>query len=100
MPAAARKGDIGSGHSCHFPPTKAVEGSGDVWINGREAVRVGDAYDAHGCPSCPAPAHGRKLQDGSPTVYINGQKAGRITDPIDCGGEAAEGSGDVYFDGD
>ncbi|MCB5205522.1 PAAR domain-containing protein [Neorhizobium sp. T786] len=100
MPASTRKDDIGSGHGCHFPPTVAVEGSPDVIINGKPAVRVGDAYAAHGCPSCPAPAHGRALSQGSPTVFINGRAAGRIGDSIDCGGAAASGSGDVFFDGE
>ena len=47
MPKATRKGDIGSSHGC-FPPSPAIEGSGDVFINGKPAVRVGDAYAAHG----------------------------------------------------
>ena len=98
MPAQARLGDIGSGHGCHFPPSAAVEGSPDVLVNGIPAVRVGDAYAAHGCPSCPAPSHGRALAQGSPTVLINGRPAGRIGDAIDCGGAAAAGSGDVFLD--
>ena len=42
---AARLGDIGSGHSCHYPPSPAVEGSPNVIINGRPAMRKGDAYE-------------------------------------------------------
>lgn len=98
MPAATRKGDIGSGHGCHFPPTPSVQGSPNVFIDGIAAVRVGDAYAAHACPSCPAPAHGRALAVGSPTVEINGRPAGRIGDAIDCGGAAAAGSGTVFVD--
>ncbi|MCM2450522.1 PAAR domain-containing protein [Agrobacterium vitis] len=98
MPAIPRLGDIGSGHACHFPPTPSIEASGNVFINGRGAVRVGDAYGAHACSSCPEPSHGRALAAGSPTVFINGQPAGRIGDAIDCGGTAAEGSGDVFLD--
>ena len=100
MPRAHRRTDLGSGHACHFPPSAANEGSDDVWINGLKAMRVDDGYEPHGCPSCPEPAHGRKLAKGSPTVFINGRAAGRIGDAIDCGGEAQEGSGNVYFDGD
>ena len=98
MPAQARKGDLGSGHGCHFPPSNAAEGSPDVFMDGIAAVRVGDAYAAHGCPVCPAPVHGRKLAKGSPTVFINGKAAGRIGDAIDCGGQAATGSGTVFLD--
>ncbi|WP_235937931.1 PAAR domain-containing protein [Endobacterium cereale] len=60
-------------------------------------MRVGDAYVAHGCPSCPQPSHSRALAAGSSTVYINGKPAGRIGDAIDCGGTAQTGSPDVYI---
>ncbi len=44
MPKASRKGDIGSGHGC-FPPSNAIEGSGDVFIGdlswgGKESLPV------------------------------------------------------------
>lgn len=94
---AARINDIGSGHACHFPPSEAIEGSPNVFINNRNAVRQGDAYAPHGCPSCPAPAHGRRLASGSATVYINGRQAGRIGDPIDCGGADMTGSPNVFI---
>jgi uncharacterized Zn-binding protein involved in type VI secretion len=94
---AARLGDIGTGHACHFPPTPAVEGSPNVFINDRAAVRVGDAFAPHGCPSCPAPAHPRKLSEGSPTVFYNDRSAGRIGDAIDCGGVDATGSPNVFI---
>lgn len=94
---AARLGDIGSGHGCHFPPTPAVSGSGDVIINNKPAVRQSDAYAPHGCSPCPAPAHGRSLASGSPTVFVNNLQAGRIGDPIDCGGAAATGSPNVFI---
>nr|WP_272210059.1 PAAR domain-containing protein [Marinicella sp. W31]MDC2875916.1 PAAR domain-containing protein [Marinicella sp. W31] len=77
MPPAHRKGDIGSGHGCHYRPAPATGGSGDDVINGKPAMHVGDSYAAHGCPTCPAPAYGRALAAGSPTVFINGRAAGR-----------------------
>ncbi len=98
MPAQTRLGDIGSSHACHFPPSPAIAASPDVFVNGRGAVRAGDAYAPHACPSCPEPVHTRSLAAGSPTVFINGRPAGRIGDAIDCGGAAAEGSGDVFLD--
>lgn len=99
MPASHRKGDIGSGHACHFPPSAATGGSPNVFVNDKMAMRVGDAYAPHGCAPCPKPPHGRALAAGSSTVFINGRKAGRIGDAIDCGGQAAAGSGDVFIGG-
>jgi len=96
---AARLGDIGSGHGCHFPPTSAIEGSPNIFINDRPAVRKGHAYAQHGCVGCPIPPppHSRKLAEGSPTVFFNDQPAGRIGDSIDCGGQAATGSPNVFI---
>lgn len=94
MPSAARKGDIGAAHGC-FPSSPAIEGSGDVFINGKPAVRVGDAYAAHGCGKC-AP-HGRNAAQGSATVNINGRPAVRIGDSIHCGGNAQTGSPNVFI---
>ena len=42
---AARLGDIGSDHICHYPLFSAREGSPNVIINGRPAMRKGDAYE-------------------------------------------------------
>ncbi|EGQ8119397.1 PAAR domain-containing protein [Vibrio cholerae] len=47
MPRAASLGDIGSEHDC-FPPTPIITGSGDVFIDGKPAVRQGDALEPHG----------------------------------------------------
>lgn len=99
MPAATRLGDIGSGHGCHFPPTPAIGASTDVFVNSVGAVRKGDAYAPHACPTCPAPVHPRSLAVGSASVFINGKPAGRKKDAIDCGGAADEGSGDVFIGG-
>ena len=97
MPPAHRGADIGSAHSCHFPPTPATGGSPNVFVNGRRLMRVGDAYVPHGCPCCPQPTHPRKLAAGSASVFINGRPAGRVGDAIDCGGQAQTGSSDVYI---
>lgn len=95
---AARLGDIASGHGCHHPPSPAIEGSPNVFINGLPAVREGDAYMEHGCPTCSGGApHPRKLAAGSPTVFINGRPAGRVGDAIDCGGSVLTGSPNVFI---
>lgn len=93
MPKAARLGDLGSGHEC-FPPSPAIEGSSDIIINGRPAVRVGDAYVAHGCNSCIP--HPRNAAEGSSTVNFNGRPAVRVGDGINCGGKAQIGSSNVF----
>lgn len=100
MPKAHRRADIGSAHACHFPPTPAIGGSPNVYVNGRPLMRVGDSYIPHGCPACPQPPHPRKLAAGSATVFINGKPAGRIGDAIDCGGQAQTGSSNVYIGDD
>lgn len=100
MAPAHRRTDIGSGHSCHFPPTLATGGSPNVFVNNKPLMRVGDAYVPHGCPVCPEPTHGRKLAAGSSSVFINGKPAGRIGDAIDCGGQAQTGSPNVFIGDD
>lgn len=96
MPEITRLGDIGEGHSCHFPATPATGASPDVFVNGIAVVRQGDPYLPHACPTCPAPPHPRSLSGGSGSVHVNGKPVGRIGDAISCGGSAATGSGDVF----
>ena len=43
MPKATRLGDNDTGHDA-CPPTALVSASGDVFINGKGAGRVGDTY--------------------------------------------------------
>ncbi len=97
MPKAHRRADIGSAHSCHFPPTPATGGSPDVYVNNRPLMRVGDSYAAHACVAGHAGPHGRALAAGSATVFMNGKPAGRIGDAIDCGGQAQTGSSNVLI---
>ena len=94
MPAATRLGDESTGHGA-YPPTPSIEASGDVFINGQGAVRVGDAYAPHASPD--SPPHSRALASGSSKVFINGQPAGRIGDDIDCGDAVAQASPNVFI---
>ena len=96
MPEATRQGDSDTGHDA-CPPRGLSSHSGDVFINGRGAGRVGDSYPAHGCPV--HPPHSGKITAGSASVFINGRAAGRIGDPVSCGGSVAAGSGDVFIGG-
>ena len=96
MPKATRKGDKNTGHDA-CPPIELSEGSDNVFINGKPAGRMGDAYPIHGCDEH-AP-HIGVIAEGSGTVFINGKPAGRVDDPVSCGGNVAEGSDNVFIGG-
>ena len=104
MAQAGRKGDQAhcpsDSHGCpkcpHDVQGPAVEGSSDVEINGRDALRVGDR-GAHG--SCCGPNQWQAV-GGAPGVFINGQKAHRVGDHVaHCGGDGVleTGSGNVLI---
>ncbi|CAM1640740.1 unnamed protein product [Bartonella apihabitans] len=78
MASSVRKGDIGSGHSCHYPPTAVTNGGSDVFVNDIPAVQVADSFAVNGCSTCPVLDHGRKQSAGSPTMFINGRPAAHI----------------------
>jgi len=74
----------------------ALQGSPDVFVNGRPALRVGDVGAHAGC--C-GPGLWR-ASAGSATVFINGVAAHRAGDrTLHCGGAGAlvEGSADVLI---
>lgn len=96
MPDAHRLGDNDTGHDA-CPPTALSSASGDVFINGKGAGRVGDTYEPHGCKA--HPSHAGAVASGSSTVFINGRPAARVSDPVTCGGTAAAGSSDVFIGG-
>lgn len=90
---AGRLNDTQSGHGC-FPPSNCVTGSGNVVINGKPAMRVGDKFVTHCCgPKCHPPV----LANGSATVKTNGKPAGRLGDSTGCGGKVMVGSGNVLI---
>jgi uncharacterized Zn-binding protein involved in type VI secretion len=92
MPAVVRDGDECSGHDS-FPPRANVEASGNVFVNGKGAHRVGDAWPSHcseeGC-------HDAKQATGSGTVRVNGRPLARIGDEVSCGSLNAQGSPNVF----
>jgi uncharacterized Zn-binding protein involved in type VI secretion len=90
MPGVTRWGDVSCGIDC--PPTSAVECSGNVFVNGRGVVRVGDAFQPH-CK------HGRVVAKGSSSVYVNGRQVCRIGDPLSCGDRVCGGSDNVFAGG-
>ncbi len=95
MPFITRLGDTCTGHGS-FPPRASIEASTDVIVNGKGAVREGDAWAVH-CSgkSC----HGGSVSAGSSSVFVNGIPVARIGDPLDCGSSVATGSGNVSAGG-
>lgn len=96
MPRATRLGDNCTGHDA-CPPRPIISASPNVYTNGIAQARIGDAYAAHGCID--HPPHGAVLASGSATVFVNGIAAGRIGDAVSCGGNAAQGSANVFIGG-
>ncbi|WP_209777178.1 PAAR domain-containing protein [Azospirillum agricola] len=93
MPSVCRLGDACTGHGC-WPPRPNAEASGDVFVNGRGAHRVGDAWAAHTCPDKPE-THAGVQATGAAAVYVNGRRLARVGDAVSCGSTVAGGSSDV-----
>ncbi|MGP9633797.1 PAAR domain-containing protein [Halomonas sp. AOP43-A1-21] len=92
MPAAHRLGDMCTGHGC-YSPRPNIEGSPNVFVNGKPAHRVGDAWAVHCCGSS---CHGGQAATGSPNVFVNGKPKCRIKDAVNCGSMMATGSPNVF----
>lgn len=91
MPAVSRLGDKCSGHG-PYPPRPSTSASGNVFINGIAAHRLGDSWDTHCAVSC----HDSVLAAGSATVFVNGKPLARIGDSVACGSTVSEGSPNVF----
>jgi uncharacterized Zn-binding protein involved in type VI secretion len=91
--AATRLGDKSIGER-GFPPRPVIEGSDDIFINNKPAVRVGDTWLVH-ClgTSC----HDAISRTGAPAVYFNSKKAVRVTDRLSDNDTVAEGSNNVFI---
>jgi|GEM_PF-4013042 len=90
-------GDKASCPTCNTPLTPAIEGSSNVFINGKPAMRAGDSYAPGFCPVCLTSVPSRKLERGSSSVFINGIPAGRIGDGLSGGGVIIGGSSNVFI---
>lgn len=97
MAAVARLGDNCTGHGC-WPARPSVAGSGNVSINGIKALRVGDDYASHTCPTIPQ-THDGSQAVGSSSVTVNKKSLARIGDGVSCGGSLAQGSPNVTAGG-
>ncbi len=106
MPPMGRLGDKASAEEDnHFCPTcphkvigPAVQGSPDVFVNSKPALRQGDP-GIH-TPCCMLNTW--KAAEGSSTVFINGKSAfrmGDMTKHCGGGGNLIEGSGNVTAGG-
>lgn len=104
MPSAARLNDNANcpsdshGNICcsHNVTGPATSGSPNVFINGRNALRVGD----DGVHSACCGSNTWKCVQGSSTVFINGLPAVRLGDQTQhCGGtgKIISGSDDVFI---
>lgn len=83
-----RMGDKCTGHG-PANPRPNVQGSPNVFINGKPAHRQGDMWGPH-------MNHPSKLARGSNSVFVNGKGQGRVGDPVLCGSRCAQGSSDVF----
>lgn len=97
MPGAARQGDPGVPHCSAYV---IANGSGDVFINGRPAARVGDVSMPHLRPAgSKCVPHVAPIIFGSTSVFINGRPAARQGDPLGGCTIIALGSTDVNIGG-
>lgn len=96
MPAVARKGDtVVTGHACDTTTT-INEHSPNVFANGINVSRKGDALTVHTILSGEeCVPHSSKINAGSGTVYVNGIPLARVGDSADSG-SIISGSGNVF----
>lgn len=91
MPGASRKGDVCTGHGKWYP-RPCIDGSPDVFINGKPAAVYGGRYASH-------IDHDGYVSSASPNVFINGKGGAREGDLINCGSRVGKGSPDVMVNG-
>lgn len=90
---AGRIFDMCSGHDCHCP-RPAIEGSENVFVNGRRVLRLGDTFTIH---CCGEECHYGYLSQGSTTVTANGKGIGYIGCGVTCGSVLQTGSDNVLI---
>ena len=103
MPPAARGAGTdsvfsktGSGRGCGKPVTTATDAcSGDVFFNGKGAVRIGDAVASHAAGGCGP--DGSTLTSSSGTVKVNGKGVARKGDQYSGDNTITSGSSDVFI---
>lgn len=99
MAAAARRGDLSTGHGC-FPPTACEDAvTSKTFINGIPVQVQGSGYVSHRCGKVTHLGGARKTTTGSGTVFFEGKAAIRIGDSIACGDTVGQGSRNVQIGG-
>ena len=68
-----------------------IQGSGNVFANGKPVARIGDAVSGHGR----GPHRGPVMASGSGNVFANSIGVCRAGDSASCG-HPASGSGNVF----
>jgi uncharacterized Zn-binding protein involved in type VI secretion len=85
--AVARVGDpVNTGHLCDST-TRILEGSSDVFIEGKPAAYSGSLLENHlilEVDKC-VPHLNQKVESGSSKVFVNKKPLARVTDPADFG---------------
>lgn len=85
----------GSGRNCAKPVTTATDAcSGDVFFNGKGAVRAGDTVASHSAAGCGPDGSG--LTSFSGTVLVNGKGIGRIGDQYTGDNTITSGSSNIF----
>jgi len=85
---------IGRFSCCTHNAGRIIEGSANVFINGRPAARAS-------LSSIECDKHGfKRVAEGSSSVYINGMPAARVGDRSTCDGKISGGSSNVFIGGD
>lgn len=75
---------IGCNHTCpHHNGGPLVQGSPNVFVNGKNLSRVADQLQCGSSTDAVA--------QGSPTVFVNNMPAARLGDPTTHGGTIVEG---------
>ena len=96
MPGVVRSGDRCSGHGC-WGSRSNVQASGNVYINGKGAHRLGDGWAIHCCPDLGC--HSGSAASASSNVFVNGKGLARIGDSVSCGSRMMQGSSNVFCNG-
>jgi uncharacterized Zn-binding protein involved in type VI secretion len=91
-----RVGDSSSGHDA-CAPVPLVSGSGNVFVEGQPAGRLGDIYASHSCED--HGGHNDYVETASATVFVNGIPKARRGDAVSMGSSAVGAAATVFTGG-
>lgn len=100
MSAISRIGDytLGEFVGCFLPATPILDGSPNVFANGKAVATIGSNLPTHQCNigNTVIIHSGRVISTGSGKVFVNGKAAASIGSQINCGDTVANGSPNVF----